>query len=202
MYDLKLLPLKLDQGQQEFVSLGFTASAPPRRASRSRSEDMLILSLSFKGDDQTASEIQKSWLDNLIQSFFKTGGSVTSAMRTLIETLNLTLMEKNLKSGRDAGPTAAAINLAAIHRRVLYIAQSGFTHAFVLNQQGLAHFYDSSRSDRGLGFLINIGRGQYDTALVFVAVITLSAMAMALYSIVLLIETRLLSWQSWRDDAL
>jgi NitT/TauT family transport system permease protein len=57
-------------------------------------------------------------------------------------------------------------------------------------------------SDRGLGFLINIGRGQYDTALVFVAVITLSAMAMALYSIVLLIETRLLSWQSWRDDAL
>lgn len=170
MYDLKLLPLKLDQGQQEFVSLGFTASAPPRRASRSRSEDMLILSLSFKGDDQTASEIQKSWLDNLIQSFFKTGGSVTSAMRTLIETLNLTLMEKNLKSGRNAGPTAAAINLAAIHRRVLYIAQSGFTHAFVLNQQGLAHFYDSSRSDRGLGFSrspniryyqAEIGRGSY-----------------------------------------
>ncbi|MDT8382652.1 MAG: hypothetical protein RQ728_10420 [Brevefilum sp.] len=165
-----MLPLKLDQGQQEFVSLGFTASAPPRRASRSRSEDMLILSLSFKGDVQTASEIQKSWLDNLIQSFFKTGGSVTSAMRTLIETLNLTLMEKNLKSGRDAGPTTAAINLAAIHRRILYIAQSGFSHAFVLNQQGLAHFYDTSRSDRGLGFSrspniryyqAEIGRGSY-----------------------------------------
>jgi NitT/TauT family transport system permease protein len=57
-------------------------------------------------------------------------------------------------------------------------------------------------SDRGLGFLINIGRGQYDTALVFVAVITLGAMAMALYSIVLLIETKLLSWQSWRYKAL
>ena len=28
-------------------------------------------------------------------------------------------------------------------------------------------------SDRGLGFLINVGRGQYDTALVFVAVFTL-----------------------------
>ncbi len=57
-------------------------------------------------------------------------------------------------------------------------------------------------SDRGLGFLINIGRGQYDTALVFVAVLTLGGMAMALYSIVLLIETKFLSWQSWRDDAL
>lgn len=54
-------------------------------------------------------------------------------------------------------------------------------------------------ADRGLGFLINVGRGQYDTALVFVAVITLIIMAMTLYGLVLLIETRLLSWQSWRQ---
>lgn len=54
-------------------------------------------------------------------------------------------------------------------------------------------------ADRGLGFLINVGRGQYDTALVFVAVITLIVMAMVLYGSVLIIETRLLSWQSWRQ---
>lgn len=54
-------------------------------------------------------------------------------------------------------------------------------------------------ADRGLGFLINVGRGQYDTALVFVAVLTLIGMAMTLYGLVLLIETRLLSWQSWRQ---
>ncbi len=34
-------------------------------------------------------------------------------------------------------------------------------------------------ADRGLGFLINVGRGQYDTALVFVAVFTLVLMALA-----------------------
>jgi len=56
-------------------------------------------------------------------------------------------------------------------------------------------------ADRGLGFLINVGRGQYDTALVFVAVITLAVMAMSLYGLVLLIETRVLSWQSWREGA-
>ena len=55
-------------------------------------------------------------------------------------------------------------------------------------------------ADRGLGFLINVGRGQYDTALVFVSVITLVAMAMGLYGLVLLIETQLLSWQSWRQE--
>ncbi|MCL5429187.1 MAG: ABC transporter permease [Chloroflexi bacterium] len=50
-------------------------------------------------------------------------------------------------------------------------------------------------ADRGLGFLINVGRGEYDTALVFVAVFTLIAMALALYGLVVWLETRLLWWQ-------
>lgn len=51
-------------------------------------------------------------------------------------------------------------------------------------------------ADRGLGFLINLGRGQYDTALVFVAVFSLVFMALVLYGTVLIIENRLLKWQN------
>lgn len=51
-------------------------------------------------------------------------------------------------------------------------------------------------SDRGLGFLINVGRGQYDTALVFVGVFTLIAMAVCLYGVVIALEKRLLAWQA------
>lgn len=50
-------------------------------------------------------------------------------------------------------------------------------------------------ADMGLGFLINVGRGQYDTALVFVAVFTLILLALALYGIVAWAEKKLLSWQ-------
>jgi NitT/TauT family transport system permease protein len=50
-------------------------------------------------------------------------------------------------------------------------------------------------SDRGLGFLINVGRGQYDTALVFAAIFSLVGMALALYSLVVFVENRLLAWQ-------
>jgi NitT/TauT family transport system permease protein len=50
-------------------------------------------------------------------------------------------------------------------------------------------------SDRGLGFLINLGRGQYDTALVFVALLTLVALALVLYGLVVYAEVRLLSWR-------
>jgi NitT/TauT family transport system permease protein len=50
-------------------------------------------------------------------------------------------------------------------------------------------------SDHGLGFLVNAGRGQYDTALVFVAVFTLIALALTLYALVSFLERRLLVWQ-------
>lgn len=51
-------------------------------------------------------------------------------------------------------------------------------------------------ANRGLGFLINVGRGQYDTALVFVGVFTLVTLALALYGAVILLEKRLLRWQT------
>ncbi len=50
-------------------------------------------------------------------------------------------------------------------------------------------------ANHGLGFLVNVGRGQYDTALVFVAVFTLILLALILYGIVALAERKLLTWQ-------
>jgi len=55
-------------------------------------------------------------------------------------------------------------------------------------------------SNQGLGFLINIGRGQYDTALVFVAVFMLIVLALCLYGAVAWLEARALVWQEWRKD--
>lgn len=50
-------------------------------------------------------------------------------------------------------------------------------------------------ADKGLGFLVNAARGQYDTALVFVVVFTLILLALALYGAVALLEKKSLSWQ-------
>lgn len=50
-------------------------------------------------------------------------------------------------------------------------------------------------ADRGLGFLISVGRGQYDTALVFVTIFLLVGMALGLYGLVILAEKRLLRWR-------
>jgi NitT/TauT family transport system permease protein len=49
-------------------------------------------------------------------------------------------------------------------------------------------------ADRGLGFLINVARGNFDTALMFVALFTLVNIALILYLSVVLLE-HLLRWQ-------
>ena len=55
-------------------------------------------------------------------------------------------------------------------------------------------------ADKGLGFLVNVGRGQYDTALVFVAIFALVGLALILYGAVSAAERRLLRWQNLKID--
>jgi NitT/TauT family transport system permease protein len=50
-------------------------------------------------------------------------------------------------------------------------------------------------ADSGLGFLVNAARGVYDTALVFVAVFMLIALALALYGLVAGVEAWVLRWR-------
>ena len=51
-------------------------------------------------------------------------------------------------------------------------------------------------ADQGLGYLINVARGMYDTPMVFVAVFDLIGMALTLYTIVALLERSLLGWRT------
>jgi putative riboflavin transport system permease protein len=55
-------------------------------------------------------------------------------------------------------------------------------------------------ANSGLGYMVNYARGLFDTALVFVAVFTMIALAMILYGTVSLIERHLLSWQQQLGD--
>lgn len=54
-------------------------------------------------------------------------------------------------------------------------------------------------ADRGLGVLVNLARGLFDTPLMFVALFTLMAIALTLYLLVSLLESALLRWR-WPED--
>lgn len=50
-------------------------------------------------------------------------------------------------------------------------------------------------ADEGLGFLINVARGVFDTALVFVAVGALIVLALTLYGVIAWLERKTLAWR-------
>jgi NitT/TauT family transport system permease protein len=52
-------------------------------------------------------------------------------------------------------------------------------------------------ADRGLGFLINLARGILDTPMLFVALFSLVAIALALYTIVVALEHIVLRWRRY-----
>ncbi|MBC7235102.1 MAG: ABC transporter permease [Chloroflexi bacterium] len=54
-------------------------------------------------------------------------------------------------------------------------------------------------ADRGLGFLVNLARGLFDTPLMFVALFTLMAIALTLYLLVSTLERWLLRWR-WPEE--
>jgi len=158
------------EGQPIQPEPGIRVLNAPRRAVRSRSEDVFILSLTIDGNENFNLNTKGSWLDDLAHSFFRISGSVTTALRELIESVNLAMLEENLQMAQENKAVKGAINLMAIHRQAVYIAQSGFTHAFVLGHETFNHFYDVNQSDRGLGFSRNpairyfqadIGKGAY-----------------------------------------
>lgn len=151
MYDITLIPIRTVQGQPLGQMTGFQAAAPQKRPARSRSEDVLILSLIIHGEEAVSPDLQTAWLDRLSQIFYKTSGSVTSALRSLIESLNLTLMDMNHKTAREGSWATGAVTLVAVHKRSLFIAQSGPIHAYTLTHAGLKHYADTSQTDRGLG---------------------------------------------------
>jgi len=51
-------------------------------------------------------------------------------------------------------------------------------------------------ADRGLGFLINVARGNFDTPLMFVALFTLVTIALILYLMIVLLENLALRWRA------
>ena len=51
-------------------------------------------------------------------------------------------------------------------------------------------------ANKGLGFLVNVGKGSFDTSMVFVAVFLLIFMALGLYGIVTVLEKTLLKWKN------
>jgi hypothetical protein len=150
-FDLNLLPLIREAGLEQSELPGLYAVTPPRRTARGRDSDRLILYLSMAGNAPLAPEQYPQLLARLTQTYYKTSGSVTTAMRATAEALNIYLLDRNLHSTSAGRQGIGLFILAVVRPETVYLAHCGPVHCFAVRPQETQHYYDPHGGGRGLG---------------------------------------------------
>ncbi|MEN8172031.1 MAG: hypothetical protein ABFS03_04040 [Chloroflexota bacterium] len=151
-FDLVLLPIARQGGQNQSALPGTHIAIPPRRAARGRSLERVIIHLTLTGNAPLSPDGTEKITAHLEQAYYQTSGSSTAAMRSIAEWLNEYLLQRNQNAASRGMHAAGLLTLAVVRSNRLYIAQSGPGHAFLMTSQGeVQHFHRSEDEDRGLG---------------------------------------------------
>jgi formylglycine-generating enzyme required for sulfatase activity len=150
--DISLFPLSR-KNNQDFNDLpGLYAAQGSFRTARGRSLESLVVHLALDGTAPLSKKELRGLVKHLADTYFKTPGSSTTAMRIVVEQLNDTLIERNSRGANRSIQSAGLLTLAVFREDRLYLAQCGPTHALLITVEGSTHFYLSSLAWRGLGF--------------------------------------------------
>lgn len=149
--DLQLLPISRIGGKDQTSIPGLYAPEMPRRPARGRHADRLILYLEIAGSISISGENTQRLLTNLAKVYYKTPGSVTTAMRKVAEALNEKLLQLNMKSPDGGIQGAGILTILTLRGDDLFIAQSGHTHAYLISAKETRHVHDIGSAGRGLG---------------------------------------------------
>lgn len=151
MLDLTLLPLYRLNNQELPALPGLLAMTPPHKTARGREADRLVVYLALPDQVAFSTAETLQLTSQAASRFFGTPGALTSAMRAAAETLNRLLLERNLSpAGRGQRATGWLV-LAVLRAANCTVLQSGPTHVFLLNREGLRHWHDPALSGKGLG---------------------------------------------------
>jgi hypothetical protein len=150
-FDLNLLPLYRQSGQDQPELPGLYAVTPPRHPARGRDADQLILYLTLTGDLGFSPDQQTKLLERLAQAYYKSPGTVTAAMKGVADTLNAALLERNLQVSSSGHQGAGLLTQAVLRGETVYLAHSGPVHAFLMRPQEPQHWFDPQVTGRGLG---------------------------------------------------
>jgi hypothetical protein len=149
--DLNILPLSYRDGQEEANPVDLYAVMPPKRPAHGREHDSLILYLNMAGNAPLLPEQQVPLMERLAQKFYKTPGSVTAALRSLAEGLNLHLLERNLRISGGGKQGVGLFMVAVLRSDTLYLAHCGPVHSILVTPTETQVMHDPSGAGRGLG---------------------------------------------------
>ncbi|MCX7609422.1 MAG: hypothetical protein N2049_09430 [Anaerolineales bacterium] len=149
--DLNLSPIYRVKGRDLPSLPGLAVASPPKRCGRGREDDQLLLYLSLSGNTPLTVAEYNRLTGLLVEQYYRTAGTVTSALRAAAERLNQTLLESNLRNRGKGQHLIGRLVLGTLRGTQLLLCQCGPTHVFHFTQSGQAHYHDESPSNRALG---------------------------------------------------
>ena len=149
--DLTLSPLYRINGQEIASLPGLVAISPPQNAARGREKDRLIVYLLLTGNSTFSTSEYMQVAKDAANIFYKTSGSLTSALRTAADLVNNTLLERNMTTSKTGQYAVAWLTLAALRDTQCTLAMSGPMHAYWFGQNDMRHIHEPATSGKGLG---------------------------------------------------
>jgi hypothetical protein len=149
--DLKILPISKRAGKERPQITGLHVAQKPRRPARGRRPDALVLYLDIQGNAPIAPEGVDKLLKHLAQTYYKTSGTVTTAMRKAAVALNQYLLDRNLRNTSSGQQSVGVLTMATMRNDHLYLGHCGPAHSFLISAEGVRYFYDDQSANRGLG---------------------------------------------------
>jgi len=149
--DLTLFPLYRLNNKELPALPGLLAMTPPRKTARGREQDRLIIYLVLTGNATLSTAEYLKLTSQTASRFFETSGALTTAMRAAVETLNSTLLDRNMSSTGRGQYALGSLVLAVLRGTQCTLLLSGPAHVYTLGREALQHIHDPALSGKGLG---------------------------------------------------
>lgn len=149
--DLKILPIYQRDGEVLSLHPGLHVALPPRKTSRRRSRERLVLHLTLGGNAPLSQRAKEQILTRLGDIFYESKGSTTSALRDVSEVLNAYLLDRNLRGASRGVQAVGILTQVVIRDTRVILAQSGATRSLLINPGEIDELHDPDLAGPGLG---------------------------------------------------
>ncbi len=147
--DLNLMVIARQAGMDLVDLPDLYIAEPPRSPARGREADRLVLFLAITGQPPDPTERPSQILSSLAGVFYKTPGSVTSALRQVIGTINDTFYQRNL-SAAEGSQSFARLVCFVLRGDQAYLAHAGPAKTLVIGAQESQEYLDPDLSSLGM----------------------------------------------------
>ena len=150
-FNLNILPIYRDNGQELPEAPGLLALTPPRKTARGREHDQFIAYLTLSGSSLLPDIELKDLTNDAAVLFYQTHGPLTSAMRKAADQINSKLLEHNRASTGSGQYALGLLVLAVIRENQCTLLLSGPAHVVWVSEGKSRHIHEPALSGKGLG---------------------------------------------------